>query len=70
MALIVSVSGGSLSVLRTWIKAQTEQKKSFLIRFNGMTFQGYSPDDMEHLLASIGEIIVPSDAAADAVDND
>lgn len=61
VAAIVTLSGGGLAVLRTWIKAQVERQKAMTFHFNGRTFSGYSASDVEVLLTALAEATKPTD---------
>lgn len=67
LAAIVTITAGGLGVLRTWIRAQTEQHKAFTVRLNGRTFKGYSARDVEQLVAAL-DAAIRSDEEDEEID--
>jgi hypothetical protein len=51
----VLVGLGSIRVLRTWLLARAERLKKTRVLWQGQTFEGYSPREIERLIALLQE---------------
>jgi hypothetical protein len=53
LQLAVVVSAGTVRVLRTWLLARAEQRKSQRVVRGGDVFEGYTPEEIELLVKTL-----------------
>jgi hypothetical protein len=52
-AVVLPVTIASLSLLKAWMLARIDQKKSVKISWNGKTFQGYSAQEVSRITEAL-----------------
>jgi hypothetical protein len=53
LTLLVSVSAGTATVLRTWLTTRAAMRKSLKLILNGKHFEGYTKDQVLAMIAAI-----------------
>lgn len=53
LTLLVSVSAGTATVLRTWLTTRAAMRKSSKLILNGKHFEGYTKDEVLAMIAAV-----------------
>jgi hypothetical protein len=51
--IIVVATGGSLGLLRSWLLARIDHRKSTTVSWNGRNLTGYSASDVERIVSAL-----------------
>lgn len=64
LQILVPVTVASIPIIKTWVKARFEHRKTQAISFKGMKFTGYSATEVKELIELLdSEIAAGSDDA-------
>lgn len=64
LQLAVVVTAGTVRVLRTWLLARAGQRKQQRVVWNGRAFQGYTPEEIELIVKTLGRNLEEGPPAA------